>query len=148
MNHHQNKSISGCNLVTTGPVEGFTTRVKVSVYAGIALATPVWLWELWKFGGSGVVPLFSPSRYITLYTAMALIFGLVFMYPLLLISLELVGLVPIKTWRGRRRPAIVVICAVAAVITLSSDLFSFIAMAIPMLLFYEGSILVGRAMGK
>ncbi len=148
MNHHQNKSISGCNLVTTAPVEGFTTRVKVSVYAGIALATPVWLWELWKFGGSGVVPLFSPSRYITLYTAMALIFGLVFMYPLLLISLELVGLVPIKTWRGRRRPAIVVICAVAAVITLSSDLFSFIAMAIPMLLFYEGSILVGRAMGK
>jgi sec-independent protein translocase protein TatC len=191
--HHHNKSISGCNLVITGPVEGFTTRVKVSAYAGIALATPVWLWELWKFitpglhknekryivpfvagavalfalgvttailvfpkalnwlisvSGSGVVPLFSPSRYFTLYMAMALIFGLVFMYPLILVFLELVGLVPSKTWRRWRRPAIVVICAVAAVITPSSDPFSFVAMALPMLLFYEGSILLGRAMGK
>jgi len=191
--HHQSKSISGCNLVTTGPVEGFTTRVKVSGYVGIGLATPVWLWELWKFitpglhqnakryvvpfvagavvlfalgvitaiqvfpkaldwlinvSGTGVVPLFSPSRYFTLYMGMALIFGLVFTYPLVLVFLELVGVVPSKTWRRWRRPAIVVICAVAAVITPSSDPFSFMAMALPMLLFYEGSILLGRAMGK
>ena len=65
-----------------------------------------------------------------------------------LTGVELVGVVPSKTWRRWRRPAIVVICAVAAVITPSSDPFSFMAMAIPMLLFYEGSILLGRAMGK
>jgi sec-independent protein translocase protein TatC len=179
--------------VTTGPVEGFTTRVRVSAYVGIALATPVWLWQLWKFitpglhknekryivpfvagavvlfglgvttaiqvfpraldwlisvSGTGVVPLFSPSRYFTLYMGMALIFGLVFTYPLVLVFLELVGVVPSKTWRRWRRLAIVVICAVAAVITPSSDPFSFLAMALPMLLFYEGSILLGRAMGK
>jgi sec-independent protein translocase protein TatC len=79
--------------------------------------------------------------------AMALIFGLVFMYPLVLVFLELAGVVSSQTWR-RWRPAIVVLCAVAAVITPSSDPFSFMAMAIPMLLFYEGSILLGRAMGK
>ncbi len=191
--HHQRKSISGCNLVTTGPLEGFTTRIRVSLYAGIALAAPVWLWELWKFitpglhknekryivpfvasavvlfglgvttavlvfpkaltwlidvSGAGVVPLFSPARYFTLYVAMGVIFGLVFMYPLVVVFLQLVEVVPSKTWRKWRRPAIVVIFAVAAVITPSSDPFSFLAMALPMLVFYEGSILIGRALGK
>ncbi|MBO0731062.1 MAG: twin-arginine translocase subunit TatC [Acidimicrobiaceae bacterium] len=193
IHHHHGKSISGCNLVTTGPLEGFTTRIKVSAYAGIALAAPVWLWQLWRFitpglyknekryivpfvaaaiglfalgvttavlvfpkaldwlisvSGQGVVPLFSPSRYFTLYMAMAVIFGLVFMYPLVVVFLEIAGVVPSKTWRKWRRVAIVVICAVAAVITPSSDPFSFMGMAIPMLVFYEGSILLGRALGK
>jgi sec-independent protein translocase protein TatC len=36
----------------------------------------------------------------------------------------------------------------AAVVTPSSDPFSMLAMAVPMLLFYEGSILIGKALGK
>jgi sec-independent protein translocase protein TatC len=36
--HHKAKDISHGNLVTNGPLEGFTTRLKVSVYGGIALA--------------------------------------------------------------------------------------------------------------
>ena len=45
-------------------------------------------------------------------------------------------------------PALVVIVAVAAVITPSQDPYSLFAMAIPMYLFYEGSILVGRLLKK
>ena len=41
-----------------------------------------------------------------------------------------------------------VICLVAAVITPSSDPFSFLAMAVPMLVFYEVSIIIGRALHK
>ena len=44
--------------------------------------------------------------------------------------------------------AIVLIVAVAAVITPSNDPFSFTAMALPLLIFYEGSILVGRLLRK
>jgi len=99
-------------------------------------------------GGSGVVPLFSPARYFTLYIAMCVIFGAVFMYPLVVVLLELAGIVPSSTWRRWRRPAIVVMCLIAAVITPSSDPFSFTAMAVPMLIFYEASILVGRALHK
>jgi len=98
--------------------------------------------------GTGVVPLFSPTRYFTLYVTMCLIFGLVFMYPLVVVFLEIAGVVPSTTWRRWRRPAIVIICLVAAVITPSSDPFSFIAMAVPMLVFYEASILIGRLMKK
>jgi sec-independent protein translocase protein TatC len=191
--HHPSKDITKGNLVTNGPLEGFTTRLKVSAYAGIALASPVLFWELWRFitpglyknekryvvpfvaaavvlfsagvttailvfpkaltwlinvSGSGIVPLFSPSRYFTLYISMCVIFGLVFMYPLVVVFLQLAGVVPSATWRRWRRPAIVVIFLVAAIITPSSDPFSFLAMAVPMLLFYEGSIAVGRALHK
>ena len=191
--HHRAKDVSNGNLVTNGPLEGFTTRLKVCAYGGIALASPVVFWQLWRFitpglyknekryivpfvaaamvlfsggvatavavfpkaltwlidvSGTGVVPLFSPARYFTLYVAMCLIFGVVFMYPLVVVFLEIVGIVPSSTWRRWRRPAIVVICLVAAVITPSSDPFSFIAMAVPMLVFYEASILVGRLLKK
>jgi sec-independent protein translocase protein TatC len=190
---HQAKNISNGQLVISGPLEGFTTRLKVSVYGGFVLAAPVIFWQLWRFitpglhknekryvlpfvsgavvlfaigvttavlifpkaltwlidvSGPGVVPLFSPSRYFTLYMAMCVIFGAVFMYPLVVVFLELVGVVPSSTWRRWRRPAIVVICLVAAVITPSSDPFSFTAMAVPMLIFYEVSILIGRALHK
>lgn len=191
--HLKGKDISQGNLVTNGPLEGFTTRLKVCVYGGIALAAPVVFWQLWRFitpalyknekryivpfvsaavvlfsggvataivvfpkaltwlidvSGTSVAPLFSPSRYFTLYVAMCLIFGLVFMYPLVVVFLELVGVVPSTTWRRWRRPAIVVICLVAAVITPSSDPFSFLAMAVPMLVFYEVSIVIGRLLKK
>lgn len=191
--HHQPKNISKGSLVTSSPLEGFTTRLKISAYGGVALSSPVLLWELWRFitpglhknekryvvpfvsaamvlfaagvttaifvfpkaldwlinvSGHGVVPLFSPQKYFTLYVLMCLIFGAVFMYPLIVIFLELSGAVPSARWRKWRRPAIVIISVVAAVITPSSDPFSFMAMAIPMLIFYEGAILVGRVLGK
>jgi sec-independent protein translocase protein TatC len=190
---HPSKDITRGNLVTNGPLEGFTTRLKVSAYVGIALASPIIFWELWRFitpglykhekryvvpfvlsavvlfgagvttailvfpkaltwlidvSGTGIVPFFSPARYFTLYVSMCVIFGAVFMYPLVVVFLELAGVVPSVRWRRWRRPAIVVICVVAAVITPSSDPFSFLALAIPMLFFYEASILVGRALHK
>lgn len=191
--HHPSKDVSKGNLVITGPLEGFTTRLKISAYLGIGLAAPVLFWELWRFitpglhknekryvvpfvlgavllfalgvttailifpkaldwlinvSGPGVATLFSPGRYFSLYVAMCLVFGAVFMYPLVVVFLELAGVVPSAKWRKWRRPAIVVICLVAAVITPSSDPFSFLAMAVPMLLFYEGSIIIGRALHK
>jgi sec-independent protein translocase protein TatC len=42
----------------------------------------------------------------------------------------------------------VVICVVAAVVTPSNDPFTFMALAIPMMVFYEASIIIGRIMKK
>jgi sec-independent protein translocase protein TatC len=193
LRHHPSKDISLGNLVTTGPLEGFTTKLKVSAYLGAVFAAPVLLWELWQFvapglyrrerryglsfmcaaivlfamgvatavavfpkaidwmisvSGTGVTPLFSPSKYFGLYALCCVIFGAVFTYPVVLAFLELIGVLPTTKLRHWRRYAIVVICIVAAVITPSNDPFSFLAMALPMLMFYEGSILFGRAMHK
>jgi sec-independent protein translocase protein TatC len=53
-----------------------------------------------------------------------------------------------KRLRKWRRPAVVVIIAGAAVLTPSGDPYSLFAMAIPMYLFFEGSILIGRILKK
>lgn len=191
--HHPAKNISHGDLVTTAPLEGFTTRLKVSAYTGAALAAPVWIWQTWRFvapglyknerrysvafaaaasslfalgvatavavfpkavawmisvSGVGIAPLFSPSRYLGLYTLACAVFGAVFTYPVFLVAAEITGMVTSAKLRRWRRYAIVICCALAAVITPSSDPFSFLAMAVPMVVFYEASILVGRILGK
>ncbi len=45
-----------CNFVITDPLEGVTTRFKVSAYIGLALALPVVLWQLWRFITPGLHP--------------------------------------------------------------------------------------------
>lgn len=45
-----------CNLVITDPLEGVTTRFKVSAYVGLAIALPVVLWQLWRFITPGLHP--------------------------------------------------------------------------------------------
>ena len=79
---------------------------------------------------------------------MIVAFGVAFEFPILLVCLELAGVVPSTKLRKWRRPALVIIVAVAAIITPSQDPYSLFAMAIPMYIFYEGSILVGRILKK
>ena len=51
------KGLAGtCNFVITDPLEGVTTRFKVSAYIGLALALPVVLWQLWRFITPGLHP--------------------------------------------------------------------------------------------
>lgn len=189
--HH--KGMITSQLVISSPTEGFTTRLKVSLYIGMALAAPVWLWELWRFitpglrknekqyaipfvlsacalfamgvgtailvwpkaldwlisaSGTGVAPLFTPSGYVHIYVLICLVFGAVFLYPIIVVFLMISGVVPTTKWRKWRRPAIVILFAVAAIVTPSNDPFSFLALAIPMVFFYEASIIVGRLLKK
>jgi len=45
-----------CALLATSPLEGFSVRLTVCTYAGIAFAMPVILWQVWKFIAPGLYP--------------------------------------------------------------------------------------------
>ncbi len=188
------KSVTGKDtLVITDPLEGFATRLKIAAWGGLFLASPVVLWQLWRFitpglhkrekrfaipfivasivlflvgvavafitfepalrfligvGGNDLETFFTPSKYLSLITLMIIAFGIAFEFPILLVFLQLAGVLPSRRLRSWRRPAIVAIVAVAAVITPSQDPYSLFAMAGPMYLFYEGAILIGRLLKK
>jgi sec-independent protein translocase protein TatC len=103
---------------------------------------------LQSVGGTNLTTFYRAGPYLSLVTLMIIAFGLAFEFPILLVFLELAGVVPSQRLRKWRRPAVVVIVAVAAVITPSQDPYSLFAMAVPMYLFYEGAILVGRILKK
>jgi sec-independent protein translocase protein TatC len=99
-------------------------------------------------GGDQIQPLIVADKYLTLVTLMILAFGVAFEFPLLLLFLMLVGVVSSRQLRHMRRWAAVGITATAAVITPSQDPFSLLFMAVPMYLFYEAAILIGRVMKR
>jgi sec-independent protein translocase protein TatC len=99
-------------------------------------------------GGSQLTEIYSPSKYLGLYFLLMVIFGATFEFPVILVALELVGILTPKRLSKWRRPAIVIIVLAAAIITPSSDPFSMLAMAIPLLVFYELAIVTGRLLGK
>lgn len=182
-----------CSLFITDPLEGFAARLKVATWGGLFLASPVVLFQFWRFvtpglnpnekryavpfvcssvllfclgmvlakltfpraldflvgvGGPDIAAIFSPARYLRLVILMTVAFGVAFEFPVVLVFLQLAGVLSSRRLASWRRAAVVTIAAVAAVITPSQDPYSLLAMAAPMYLFYEGSILVGRLLHR
>ncbi len=103
---------------------------------------------LLKIGGADLQPLLTADKYISLVSLMILAFGLAFEFPVVLMFLLLARVLTTAQLRKWRRMAIVIIVAFAAVITPSQDPYSLFAMAIPMYIFYEGCIIIGRIMKR
>jgi sec-independent protein translocase protein TatC len=99
-------------------------------------------------GGPSIREIYSPNRYLSLVLLLITIFGMAFEMPVVLVGLELGGVVRSQQLAHWRRIAFVAVIAIAAVITPSSDPFSMLALAVPLALFYEGSIQIGRIFGK
>ncbi|MEL7207056.1 MAG: twin-arginine translocase subunit TatC [Actinomycetota bacterium] len=98
--------------------------------------------------GGDVEPFFTPDKYIQLVTYMMLAFGIGFEFPILLVFLQMAGVLSNETLRSWRRYAIVGIVVMVAVITPSGDPISLLALSVPMYLFYEASILIGRLIDR
>ncbi|TAN25086.1 MAG: twin-arginine translocase subunit TatC [Actinomycetota bacterium] len=94
--------------------------------------------------GPHLTQIYSPSSYLNLILLLMAAFGVAFEFPVLLVSLEIAGVVTPKRLSEFRRWAIVIIFAADAIFIPSSDPFSLFAMALPMVLFYEIAIVVGR----
>jgi sec-independent protein translocase protein TatC len=113
--------------------------------AGLAYYTlPQALSFLQKIGGDNIVTAYAPGKYFTLITYMMLAFGVGFEFPILLVFLQMAGIITPGSLRKVRRYAIVGICVLVAVITPSGDPISLLMLSVPMILFYEVSIIIGR----
>ena len=113
--------------------------------AGLAYLTfPNALSFLVNIGGDQLATFYEPNRYLSLITWMMVAFGFGFEFPILLVFLQMAGVVSYQRLAGWRRGAVVVIFALVALITPSGDPFTLLALAVPMYLFYEASVLVGR----
>lgn len=113
--------------------------------AGLAYWTlPQALGFLASIGGPDLQEIYSPTKYLNLVVFMMLAFGLGFEFPIVLIFLQMADVLQADTLRKFRRYAIVGIFILVAIITPSGDPISLLALSIPMVLFYEVSILYGR----
>jgi sec-independent protein translocase protein TatC len=100
------------------------------------------------FSGQNITPFLTANSFLSFVLLVALAFGATFEFPIILIFLTIVGVLSTAKLREWRRMAILVIAVAAAVITPSADPYSMLAMMLPMLLFYEVAIIVGRLMGR
>lgn len=83
------------------------------------------------------------SDYLSLVMHLIIAFGLSFQLPIILVLLVKAGFLSVSSLKKGRRYAIVIIVSVAAVIT-PPDIFSQIALSVPLYVLYELSILLCR----
>lgn len=117
--------------------------------AGLAYWTlPQALDFLASIGGPDLQEIYSPTKYLNLIVFMMLAFGIGFEFPIVLVFLQMADVLQTDTLRKYRRYAIVGIVIFVAVITPSGDPISLLALSIPMILFYEVSIVYGRVRNR
>lgn len=130
-------------------VRGAFLFASVLFYAGVAVGySIVFPLMLNFFSGYQVSPdvpnTFSLTSYISMFTSMVLIFGIVFEFPTVSVVLSSLGIITKETLKTFRRHAICVVLILAAVITPSGDPFSLMIVSVPLYLLYELSILICR----
>lgn len=176
-----------CELTFTRLTGAFEFRLKMTALVGIALSSPVWLYQLWAFivpaltskekryavpfmaisislfvigvvvaylvlplgirfllniGGEQVTAVPDAEEYLNFIGFMLLGFGILFELPIVLFFLGLADVVSLETLRRQRRVAVIVIVAVAAIVTPSQDPYTMLILSIPLYAFYEATIVI------
>ncbi|MHB8379670.1 MAG: twin-arginine translocase subunit TatC [Acidimicrobiales bacterium] len=182
-----------CKFLVTNPLDGLTLRVKIAFFSGFIVASPVILWQAWRFitpglkqrerryiipfvtcslvffcagmllayfsfahaiqflksiGGTSLITEYNPNQYLTLFLLMMFIFGLTFLFPVVLVALELVNVVTPKQLLRSWRYAVIAITVASAVFTPSGDPLSMAALGVPLVVFYFLAIGVGKLLHK
>ena len=95
------------------------------------------------FSGPDLQQVFQISKYLSLVGLMVAAFGVGLEFPVLLVFLQLAGVLDHRVLFRQWRLAIVIIVAVAAIITPSGDPISLAALSIPMVILYFVAALIG-----
>ena len=94
------------------------------------------------FATVSLQPMFSLSAYLSFFIAFLLPFALGFELPLVLLVLSRLGLVTAAMLKAKRRVFILLAFIFAGVVSPTTDMFTQTCIAIPMIVLYEGTIIV------
>ena len=114
---------------------------------GVALAffvvLPITLDVLLQFNiWLGAEPTWRISDWMGFATILPLVFGLCFQTPMVMFFLERIGIFSVKQYREKRKFAILLIVAIAAILTPDPTVISQLLLAGPMVLLYELGIIM------
>jgi len=96
---------------------------------------------------SGAQATYSIYDFVSFIATMTLIFGLIFEFPIVIFILNRIGLVQKRMLTKYRKHVYVLFFILAAIVT-PPDVISQIIVAIPMIFFYELSVIIVKILGK
>lgn len=133
--NHERRAVGGAFLLSS-----------LLFYCGVAVGyfvvLPVCLVFFMNYSVSPAIEnAITLDSYISLFTSLVLLIGVVFEFPSFITALSHLGLVSRKTLRQGRRYAIVAVLILSALIT-PADPFSMFVLALPLYFLYELSIII------
>jgi len=137
----EKKVITPLVLISTGL---FVAGVLFAYFLVIPFALSFFL----GFQTDTLVPLISIGSYLSFFISVILVFGVLFDLPVLLVGLIWLGVIGAEFLASQRKPAIVIIFILAAVLTPTVDLITQCLLAVPLWLLFELSIVIGRMIEK
>lgn len=130
---------------------GFVASAVPLFLAGIAVAWAMFpraVTLLADFRPSGSEQLLDAQLYLTFAMRLLVAFGLAFVFPVVMVALTWVGIVPWRVWLKGWRWAVLLIFIFTAAMTPTPDAITMTVMAIPMCALYFGAIGIGALRAK
>lgn len=130
--------------VTGAAVLLFASGAALGYFLVLPLAIP-WLMG---FGGSALEPMITAGDYFGFVFSLVLAFGVAFELPVVILGLAALGIVTPEFLNRYRRHAIVAAVIIGAFLTPGDLVYTTIAMAVPLYLLYEISIVLSYAVRR
>ena len=100
------------------------------------------------FTPEGAANLPEASLYFSFVTRFILVFGIAFLFPVVLVALNVVGVLPSRVMLKGWRPAIVIIFVFAAIATPTPDPYTMLLLATPLIILYFVAYGVARILDR
>jgi sec-independent protein translocase protein TatC len=127
-----------------GGIVLFITGALFSYAIVLPMSLP-WLFHLF---GNALEPMITADSYFGFVFSLVLSFGLAFELPVVVLLLASAGLVSPQLLSKYRRHAIVIIVAASAILTPGDYVSTTVALAVPLFLLYEISVIVARVVWR
>ncbi|MFN4227361.1 MAG: twin-arginine translocase subunit TatC [Candidatus Ratteibacteria bacterium] len=120
----------------------------LGMFFSFYLIIPFGLKVLFSFGKGVMIPLISITNYLNFLFVFLFTIGLIFNLPVFISSLAYIGIINSKFLKEKRKFAIIGAFILSAIITPTTDIFTQLLVAIPLIFLYEISIFFSKIFNK